>query len=96
MIKPRKAPERKCIACHQMKVKRELIRVVRKPEGEVELDITGKLAGRGAYICKHDACFEKARKSNAFGRALNHAVSDEVYDKLKFQLGRIAANIEKE
>ena len=79
----RKIPMRTCIACHTAKEKRELIRVVKTPDGEIKLDLTGKLSGRGAYICKSAKCFEKAKKTGAFARAFELNVPDQVYEKLK-------------
>ena len=61
--KKRKIPERQCLGCNEHKPKLELIRVVRSPEGEISLDLTGKRSGRGAYICHSLSCFKKARKS---------------------------------
>ena len=61
--KQRKVPERQCLGCNEHKPKRELLRVVRTPEGEIVLDFTGKRSGRGAYICRDVKCLKKARKS---------------------------------
>ena len=80
-----------------MKPKRELIRVVRAPDttdengntvqrGAVSLDMTGKGAGRGAYVCKNIACFEKARKARRFERSLRCQIPDEVYEQMRAQL----------
>ena len=65
-----------------MKPKRELIRVVRSPEGEIALDAGGKLPGRGAYLCPSAECMKKARRSGALERALNSAIPPEIYDGL--------------
>ena len=62
---PKKIPMRQCVGCREMKPKKELIRVVRSPEGQVSLDFRGKLPGRGAYVCPNAACLTKARKSKA-------------------------------
>lgn len=62
-MKQKKIPMRMCVGCREMKPKKELIRVVRPPEGSVMLDRTGKAAGRGAYVCPSSACLEKARKA---------------------------------
>ena len=69
-----------------MKPKRELIRVVRTTDGGVKLDATGKLNGRGAYICKNKECFTKAQKSNALSRAFEMAVPGEIYETLEREL----------
>lgn len=66
-----------------MKPKKELIRVVRSPEGEISIDDErGKKPGRGAYICRNSACIDKARKSNILERSLNQKIEDEIYDML--------------
>lgn len=82
----KKIPMRKCLGCNEMKPKRELIRVVKSPEGEISLDLTGKKSGRGAYICPKKACFEKARKGKRLEKALETAIPDSVYDALAEEL----------
>ncbi|MDH8676587.1 YlxR family protein [Fusibacter bizertensis] len=82
----KKIPMRKCIACGVQKPKKELIRVVKNNENEVFVDFTGKANGRGAYICKDKACFDLAIKKNAFNRALETKIEDEVFEKLKERL----------
>ena len=77
---------RRCIGCQQSKEKRELIRVVRSPEGEVSLDPTGRKAGRGAYLCRSEACLEKAMKSKALERSLEAAVDTQLYEILQNDL----------
>ena len=67
----KKIPMRKCTGCGEMKPKKELIRVVRSPEGAISLDATGKSSGRGVYICRSAECLKKARKSNALSRSLD-------------------------
>ena len=67
----------KCEACREMKPKKELIRVVRTPEGEIVADETGRRNGRGAYLCRAEACFNKAVKTRALERALEHPLSEE-------------------
>ena len=79
----KKIPMRMCTGCHEMKPKKELIRVVKTPEGEIKLDFTGKLNGRGAYICKNAECFKKAQKQNALSRAFSTPVTPEVYADLQ-------------
>ncbi|MEK8130189.1 YlxR family protein [Paenibacillus filicis] len=82
-MKPRKTPLRKCVACQEMMPKRELIRVVKTPTGELLIDLTGKKAGRGAYLCGKQSCFKLAKKSRALDRALKAQVSPEIYDALE-------------
>lgn len=84
--KIRKQPERRCLGCMQSFPKKELIRLVRTPEGNVELDFIGKKSGRGAYICKSAACFKKARKAGRFERNLECVIPDAVYDRLEVEL----------
>ena len=86
MQKPRKLPQRQCLGCREMKNKKELIRVVRSPEGEISLDFKGKAPGRGAYVCPEAACLLKARKSKALERAFQTPVPPEVYDALESQM----------
>lgn len=93
-MKQRKLPLRKCTGCGEMKEKRELIRIVKAPEnseGEqiISLDMVGKMAGRGAYVCKNSECFEKARKQRRFERSLSCKIPDEVYDRLGQELKKI-------
>ena len=78
----RKLPIRTCIACGASSDKRGLVRVVRTPEGAVELDITGKAAGRGAYVCRSEECFGKARKKRLFASKLRCKVSEQDYERL--------------
>ena len=83
---PKKIPLRQCVGCREHKPKKELIRVVRSPEGSVSLDFKGKLPGRGAYVCPLDTCLAKARKSRALERAFDTALPPEVYDALEQQM----------
>ena len=79
---PKKIPLRQCLGCREMKPKKELVRVVRSPEGVISLDLKGKAPGRGAYICPDPTCMERARKSKALSRAFDLPVPDEVYAAL--------------
>ena len=83
---PKKIPLRQCVGCREHKPKKDLIRVVRSPEGSVSLDFKGKLPGRGAYVCPLDTCLAKARKSRALERAFDTALPPEVYDALEQQM----------
>ena len=83
MQKPKKIPQRQCVGCREMKNKRDLIRVVKSPEGEVSLDFGGKKPGRGAYLCPDPACLARAKKSRALDRALELTIPEEVYAALE-------------
>jgi predicted RNA-binding protein YlxR (DUF448 family) len=82
-MKQRKIPLRKCVACQQMMAKKELIRVVKTPTDEILIDLSGKKAGRGAYLCGKLSCFKLAKKSRALDRALKANVSPDIYDALE-------------
>ena len=84
--KPRKIPERRCTGCGGTFPKKDLVRVVRSPEGEVSLDFTGKKSGRGAYICRSTECFRMARKARRFEKAFSCMISDELYDGMEREL----------
>ena len=81
-MKPRKIPMRMCVGCREMKEKRELIRVVRSPEGELSLDPTGKKPGRGAYVCRNSDCLKRAIKQKQLERQLNVSMTEEVAQSL--------------
>ena len=83
---PKKIPLRQCLGCREMKPKRELIRVVRSPQGEISLDFHGKQPGRGAYLCPDPSCLKKVRKSTALERAFSLPIPGEVYDALEGQM----------
>ena len=83
MAKTKSIPMRTCIACREVKPKKEMLRVVRTSEGEILADPTGKLAGRGAYICPDEACFKKARKSNRIANILECCIPEEIYDEMQ-------------
>ena len=82
----KKIPMRMCTGCREMKPKKELIRVVKTTEGEIKLDATGKINGRGAYICKCGECLKKAEKSNALARAFECKVAADIYVQLEKEL----------
>lgn len=86
---PKKIPMRQCVGCREMKPKKELIRVVRSPEGQVSLDFRGKLPGRGAYVCPNPACLAKAKKSKALERAFSASLPEEVYQALEEQMKEV-------
>lgn len=79
----KKIPMRMCVACRQMRPKRELIRVTKSADGAICIDSTGKISGRGAYICQDPNCLERAQKTRALERALEHRIDDEVMDQLR-------------
>lgn len=85
-MKVKKIPQRKCVGCGEMKPKKELIRVVRSPEGEISLDLTGKKAGRGAYVCPDRECISKAYKGHRLEKALEKQVNESVYKRLLEEL----------
>ncbi len=82
----KKIPMRQCLGCREQKPKKELIRVVRSPEGTIALDFRGKANGRGAYVCPNPACLKKAIKARALERALETAIPAEVYEQLTAQM----------
>lgn len=86
MAAVKKVPVRQCVGCRTQRPKRELVRVVRSPEGEVSVDTRGKKPGRGAYICPSPECLKKAIKSRALGRALGAEIPESVFDTLKDQM----------
>ena len=81
-MKKKKIPLRKCVACNENKPTKQLIRVAKNKEGYVDIDLTGKINGRGAYICSSKECLEKAKKNKKLNRALEIEIPDEIYDKL--------------
>lgn len=87
-MKQKKIPQRMCVGCQTMKNKKELLRVVRTPEGDIVLDSTGKRAGRGAYICNSDQCLTKAVKERRLEKALQHAVDLVIYEQLRTGVGK--------
>ena len=82
----RKIPERRCSGCGESFPKKELLRVVREPDGNVSLDFTGKKSGRGAYVCKKLACFKKARKANRFASSLEIQIPEELLNALEEEI----------
>ncbi len=85
-MKPKKIPMRMCLGCNEMKPKKELIRVVKSPEGDISLDFTGKKSGRGAYICRNTECFAKARKSRRFEKSFSCKIDDTIYEVMADEL----------
>lgn len=85
-MKAKKVPLRMCTGCGEMFDKRTLVRVVKSPDGEISLDLTGKKAGRGAYVCKNPECLKKARKKKALERAFSVQISDDVYNAMEEEM----------
>ncbi|MCQ2418268.1 MAG: YlxR family protein [Clostridia bacterium] len=82
----KKIPMRQCLGCREMKMKRELIRVVRSPEGEISVDAKGKAPGRGAYVCPSPDCLQKAIRSKALSRSLSAEIPEELFTALLKQM----------
>ena len=82
----KKIPMRQCMGCRERLSKKDMIRVVRRTDGGVQLDFSGKLNGRGAYICPNPACLKKARKAGSLARALEVPIPEEVYDRLEKEM----------
>ena len=85
-MKPKKIPMRMCVGCREMKPKKELLRVVRSPEGEISFDLTGRKPGRGAYVCHSSECLLRAIKQKQLERTFSAPISDEVRDALQKQI----------
>lgn len=82
----KKIPMRQCAGCREMKPKKDLVRVVRAPDGAISLDFRGKAPGRGAYVCPSVQCLKQARKSRALDRSLDCAIPPEIYDALQARM----------
>ncbi len=89
-MKTKKVPMRKCLGCQTSKPKKELIRIVRTPEGEICVDFTGKLNGRGAYICPDPMCLKNAVKAKRLESAFETQISSDVTDALASKLSEIS------
>ena len=85
-MQQKKIPLRKCMGCGEMKPKKELVRVVKTPEDEIVLDLTGRKNGRGAYICKSVECFRKCRKGGRLEKAFKTKIDDDIYNQLETKL----------
>ncbi|MBQ9196331.1 MAG: YlxR family protein [Clostridia bacterium] len=95
-MKQRKIPMRMCVGCREMKPKRELLRVVRSPEGDISFDLTGRKPGRGAYVCRSAECLSLAVRKKQLERAFSAAISDEVRDSLMAQIADLPAVAEEQ
>ena len=85
-MRTKKLPLRKCMGCGEMKAKKELVRVVKSPEGEVSLDLTGRKPGRGAYVCHQAECLKIARKARRLEKTFSCQIPAEVYDRMEEEL----------
>jgi len=85
-MKVKKIPMRMCLGCNEMRPKKELVRVVRSKEGEISLDLTGRKAGRGAYICRSAECLKKARKARRLEKSFSCRIDDAIYDSMEEEL----------
>lgn len=79
----KKQPQRTCMGCNEKKDKNELIRIVKNKENEISVDKTGKMQGRGAYICNDVQCLEKVIKTKRLERTLETTISQEIYESLR-------------
>ena len=91
-MKEKKVPMRMCLGCREMKPKKELLRVVRSPEGEVSIDVTGRKPGRGAYMCRCAGCMKLALKQRQLERAFGCALSEETHASLLKELEALEAS----
>ncbi|MBS5214510.1 MAG: YlxR family protein [Eubacteriales bacterium] len=85
----KKVPMRKCIGCQEMKNKKEMMRVLKTPEGEIVIDLTGRKNGRGAYLCFSKECLEKSMKNKGLERSLKTTIPASVYENLKEEIDQI-------
>ena len=86
----KKVPMRQCVGCAEMKSKKDLLRVIKTPEDEIILDVTGRKNGRGAYICASMECLQNAQKRKGLERSLKVAIPTEVYENLEMEMSKIA------
>ncbi len=89
-MQTRKTPLRKCVGCQAMKSKKELLRILRREDGTVSLDLTGRANGRGAYLCPDVECLRRARKSGSIARSLKTAIPEETFDALEREIDAAA------
>ncbi len=82
-MKVKKIPMRMCIACHEMKTKKEMLRIVKNKEGAVFIDYSGKAAGRGAYICDNPDCIRKLKKNRLLNKVFSSEIPMEIYEKIE-------------
>lgn len=87
-MKKRSIPQRMCVGCRQMKPKRELVRIVRDKDGNVDIDLTGRSNGRGAYVCARTECIDTARRKKGLERAFGAGIDPGIYDVVMDKIGR--------
>ncbi len=87
----RKIPARKCVGCKEMKPKKELIRVLRTPDGQILFDENGKMNGRGAYVCRNAGCMEKALRNRELERSLSVKIPEEVVERLRKEMEELGS-----
>lgn len=85
-LKIKKIPMRMCVGCKEMKPKKEMLRIVKKQDGTIVADASGKVAGRGAYICKDEACINACIKNKAINKAFEMQIQPEIYEAIKEEL----------
>ncbi len=85
-MQTKKIPLRKCTGCGEMKAKKELVRVVKSPDGDISLDLTGKKAGRGAYVCPDSACLAAAKKARRLEKAFSCRIPEHIYGQMEEEL----------
>ncbi len=90
MPKVRRVPQRQCVACGRVRAKRDLVRVVRTPDGGVRVDATGKVSGRGAYVCPDTACVDQAVRSGRLAGALERPLAEDIAERLREAIVRPA------
>ena len=86
----KKVPMRQCVGCGEMKSKKELLRVIKTPEEDIVLDITGRKNGRGAYICASMECLRIAQKKHGLERSLKVSIPEDVYESLEKEMSKVA------
>ncbi len=91
-MKQKKIPMRRCTGCNEQKPKKDLVRVVKTPDGQVVLDLTGKASGRGAYICNNAECLKKAKKSKRIDRVFEMTIPEEIYNQMEEQISKNDSN----
>ena len=90
-MKPKKIPMRMCVGCREMKEKREMIRIVKTPEGNAEVDPTGKKSGRGAYICRQTECLRRSIRQKQLERQLEITLTPEIIETLNAEMDLLTA-----
>ena len=84
----KKVPMRQCVGCGEMKDKKQMMRILKTAENNIVLDVTGKMNGRGAYLCKELECLKKARKNKGVERSLKMAIPAEIYDNIEKEFAK--------